>query len=101
MKKFLVNSMRPRSHVQLVVASIALSTAALGTSSFAAGDRQQTTSPVRAACQADVQRLCPDVTPGNGALRQCMRSHASELSDACRQALAQAKQAKGQRGGAQ
>ncbi len=83
-----------------IVALIAFSAAALSASSFA-GDRQQMMSALRTACKADVQRLCSDVTPGHGALRQCMKSHASELSDGCRQALTQAKQAKSQKNSGQ
>jgi hypothetical protein len=42
---------------------------------------------MREACRADVQKLCPDVQPGHGALAQCLHSHQSDLSSDCRDAL--------------
>ena len=42
---------------------------------------------MRAACQADMQKFCPDKQgPERG---QCMQSHQSELSDQCKTAMAQ------------
>lgn len=81
-----------------IVVLLSLSAAILAAASFA-GTRQQMMSALRTACKADVQRLCSDVSPGHGALKQCIKNHASELSDGCRQALAQAKQAKQQNSG--
>ncbi|HLI66203.1 MAG TPA: hypothetical protein VKU90_07540 [Caulobacteraceae bacterium] len=49
----------------------------------------------RTACAADMAKLCPGVQPGNGAIRQCMMSHASELSDGCKAAIAAARAAHG------
>ncbi len=42
-------------------------------------------------CRQDVQKLCPNVKPGGGALRDCLQQHASELSPACQEHLKQAK----------
>lgn len=42
---------------------------------------------LRQACAADVQKLCPDMTPGHGALAQCVRGHVQELSPDCKSAL--------------
>ncbi|MGO8973711.1 MAG: cysteine rich repeat-containing protein [Steroidobacteraceae bacterium] len=47
---------------------------------------------VRAACAADVQKLCAGVQPGGGRIRACMRQHKEELSDGCKQAIAKARQ---------
>ena len=44
---------------------------------------------VRAACGADMAKLCPDAAPGD-ARRQCMKSHMDQLSDACKSAIATA-----------
>ena len=65
----------------LAAAAIALTAAAVG---FA-----QPPSP-RTACAADIAKLCPNAQPGNGSIRQCMQAHQSELSDACKQAIAAA-----------
>ncbi len=41
------------------------------------------------ACQADYQHFCPGIKPGSdGALMDCMKQHAKELSEACSHALA-------------
>jgi arylformamidase len=44
-----------------------------------------------AACQSDVQQFCKDVNPGRGALAQCLKQHASELSSSCQAELALAR----------
>lgn len=46
----------------------------------------------RGACRADVERLCGDVQPGNGAKRACLRQHQGELSSECRERVGQAHQ---------
>jgi hypothetical protein len=68
--------------VFLAIAAFALSAAA---ASFA-----QPASNVRAACAADLAKLCPNAQPGDGSIRQCMRDHQSDLSTACKQAIAAA-----------
>jgi hypothetical protein len=44
--------------------------------------------PVRAACQSDIRALCGAVQPGGGRIRDCMREHRTELSAACKIAIA-------------
>jgi hypothetical protein len=44
--------------------------------------------PVMAACKADKDRLCAGMTPGDGKLMACMKEHSSEVSEACRDAMA-------------
>jgi hypothetical protein len=48
---------------------------------------KQRMQEVRAACEADVKRLCPNIEPGGGRVRECLRSHATELSPACAQKM--------------
>ncbi len=38
-------------------------------------------------CKADRARLCPNVAKGP-AMKQCMKAHAAEVSEVCRQAVA-------------
>ncbi len=45
---------------------------------------------VRAACAADFKKLCGDVQPGDGRIRACIADHKDDLSQGCRDALAQA-----------
>lgn len=40
------------------------------------------------ACQEDVKRLCGDVHPGGGAIKDCMMSHQNELSQGCKDKMA-------------
>ncbi len=47
---------------------------------------------VRAACETDVPKVCPGVQPGGGRIIQCLVQHQNEVSEACKQALAKAKQ---------
>lgn len=45
------------------------------------------TSSVRAACAADVRKLCPaEMLQGRAVVTRCMRSHAQDLSPDCRAA---------------
>ena len=49
----------------------------------------ETTPPAkpRLACAADLQRLCPDVTPGGGRIMQCLKGRLDQVSDGCRSAV--------------
>jgi hypothetical protein len=37
------------------------------------------------ACRDDIKKLCGDVQPGGGAIADCMKTHASELSPGCKE----------------
>ncbi|MCA9546522.1 MAG: hypothetical protein KC613_19090 [Myxococcales bacterium] len=50
----------------------------------------------KGACQADRERLCGDVEPGEGRVKACMREHKAELSAECAEAI---DRFKGRRGG--
>ena len=52
---------------------------------------------VREVCAADFQKLCPDATPGHGAIAQCVRGHVQELSPDCKSALMARREAMRQR----
>jgi Cysteine rich repeat len=47
---------------------------------------------VREACRADVERLCKDVDPGHGHIRECLKAHQAELSEGCKAAIAEARE---------
>ena len=40
---------------------------------------------LKAACGADVERLCPQVKPGGGRILQCLREQKEQLSQSCRE----------------
>jgi hypothetical protein len=44
-------------------------------------------------CRPDVQRLRPNVTPGHGAVMQCLRGRMAEVSADCQSALMAARAA--------
>lgn len=42
---------------------------------------------VREACREDIARLCKDVQPGGGRIRECLRAHQDEVSEGCKVAV--------------
>jgi hypothetical protein len=42
---------------------------------------------VEAACEADLDKYCKSVTPGEGRIALCMMAHEDKISDACFDAL--------------
>ena len=44
--------------------------------------------PGRGACKNDIKTLCGSVQPGGGRIRDCLRDHRSEVSQACKLAIA-------------
>jgi hypothetical protein len=43
-------------------------------------------------CADDAARLCKDVQPGQGNIARCLKQHSSELSPACQENIAKAKE---------
>lgn len=41
----------------------------------------------RAACAADVKKLCADITPGGGSIIKCLKENESSLSEKCKATL--------------
>ena len=52
---------------------------------------------IHEACDADIERHCGQVEPGNRRVLQCLRQHESELTQACRDGLPP-RQGKGHKG---
>ena len=46
---------------------------------------------VQQSCRDDAQKLCAGVKPGGGRIARCLRSHKSDLSQACTAAIEHAK----------
>ena len=47
-------------------------------------------NPVLTACKSDIARFCNNVEVGDGRVKACMKSHLSQLSEPCKEALFQA-----------
>jgi multidrug efflux system membrane fusion protein len=47
---------------------------------------------LRAACAADIEKLCANVERGRGAIRACLQSNAAKLSESCKAATAGAEE---------
>jgi len=42
------------------------------------------------ACRADVKKSCAGIKPGGGRIETCIKDHFADMSDACKEAIAQA-----------
>ncbi|CDH47133.1 cysteine rich repeat-containing protein [Candidatus Contendibacter odensensis] len=42
---------------------------------------------LRTYCKADIERLCPNVEPGGGKIKECLMERKMEVSVGCAQAL--------------
>lgn len=54
------------------------------------GPSQQAVAEARAACDTDIQKLCPGVQPGGGRIFACLKQHKEQVSDVCKQAVIKA-----------
>lgn len=49
------------------------------------------TQQLKAACEADVRRFCPQLPLVGGRILQCLEDHSNELSDSCYRALGESR----------
>jgi Cysteine rich repeat len=52
-----------------------------------AADQPQGGGP-RAACQADVAKLCPGIQSGGGRIMGCLKQNEAQVSASCKEAIA-------------
>jgi hypothetical protein len=64
-----------------------------------AADQAHGSDP-RSACKDDVEKLCPGVQPGGGRIVACLKQNEAQLSAACKDAAAKARQRKAPGGAA-
>jgi Cysteine rich repeat len=55
-----------------------------------AGPVQAQAQAGRGACKTDVEKLCKDVKPGEGAIATCLKQNEASVSPGCKEAMAQA-----------
>ena len=74
-----------------LIACAAIAIAA-GTAGASAAQDQPQAHPMAGgrpgACKADFEKLCAGVQPGGGRIRECMKAHRDQISDACKSAIA-------------
>lgn len=49
---------------------------------------------MKESCADDVEKFCGDVKPGRGRVMKCMKKHKEEVSAACKEEMASAKEAR-------
>jgi hypothetical protein len=72
-----------------VVPALAIATSTLAQSAEPQSTAQEMREKVRAACAADVAKLCANIERAKGAMRSCMETHETQLSDGCKAARAE------------
>lgn len=48
---------------------------------------QSGAAQMRKACKADYDKFCAGTAPGGGRILQCLKTHAADLSPACRDVI--------------
>jgi hypothetical protein len=75
------------------MSKFALVFAAVSLFSLSAYAQTAPVNPVHEACHADVDRVCPDHTPGTEGAKKCIKENYEKMSDGCKAALAKAQAA--------
>jgi hypothetical protein len=78
--------------MKLMQAALILSAALVLPAAFAA-DAPAAGAQVSDACKADIQKLCPDVQPGEGRIKACVKEHKDQLSSECKADMAKHRRA--------
>jgi hypothetical protein len=55
---------------------------------------QPPSTGLRAACKADVEKLCSGVQPGGGRIAGCLKQNEAQVSAACKDAIGKARERK-------
>jgi hypothetical protein len=76
----------------LVYVCVALSASPILADETPPGPSPETIAALHAACDADIQKLCPGIQPGGGRILACLKQNKDAVSDTCKQAIVKAKQ---------
>jgi hypothetical protein len=80
--------------------AMAQSTTPQNTDAASSEARAEAREKYRAACASDVQKFCANVEQAKGAVRSCLETNASQLSDTCKTARAERAAARAERAAA-
>jgi hypothetical protein len=80
-----------RSLIFAAVAALPLALCSVAVCAAQGDNQSRPGDAVRAACHADLAKLCSDSAPGGHSLFHCLRDHQDQLSDNCKAALANAR----------
>ena len=75
-------------------AVLVLATLGLPATAAALAANPASSSSPQVACKADVEKLCSGVEPGNGRIAACLKQNEAQVSAACKEAIAKARQKK-------
>jgi hypothetical protein len=82
-----------KNSMLLAVAGVVMSLV-LGSGVVSATEEHNKANKANHPCAADVQKFCKDVKRGEGRIIKCLKSHQSELSQACSSLLAKGRKGK-------
>lgn len=69
-------------------ATVLLLLAATSIPAIAQGSKmEEEIEALRTYCKADIERLCPNVEPGSGRIKECLMAQKEEMTVGCAQAL--------------
>jgi len=76
---------------------VVLATVTLSFAGATGAESPPTRQPGKGACADDVQKFCADAPRGRGGVVRCLKKHENELSQACRDRMAAARERAKQR----
>ena len=81
--------MRLNTATRMLALTLTAASAAFATEASMPGGGELAT-----ACKGDVEKFCPDVKPGDGRLKSCLKDHRAALSKECKAAARQARKSR-------
>ena len=82
-----------RSRLLFVLCAVSAAIPALADDPPAEATPPPSIAELHAACDADIQKLCPGVQPGGGRILACLKQHKESVSDLCTLTVVRAVQA--------
>ena len=80
--------------MKTVLVSLAAFLALSSGVALAADAPRPPSSGLRAACKADVEKVCAGIQPGGGRIAECLKQNEAQVSAPCKDAIAKARERK-------